>query len=142
LKDFQEKMLQQIRILTEIADEFSNYAELPKGKKQELDLIDIIHKIRNLFKHEEDVKFNVNFQKNSSFRLIGDENQLIRLFNNLIQNSLHAMDHNGHIEINIFQEENKITVSFIDSGPGIQKIFRIKYLNLNSPQKQKAKDLA
>ena len=33
LKDFQEKMLQQIRILTEIADEFSNYAELPKGKK-------------------------------------------------------------------------------------------------------------
>ena len=38
IKDFQSKMVQQIRILTEIADEFSNYAELPKGNKQELDL--------------------------------------------------------------------------------------------------------
>jgi nitrogen fixation/metabolism regulation signal transduction histidine kinase len=132
LKDFQEKMLQQIRILTEIADEFSNYAELPKGKMKELDLIEIIHKIINLFKHEENVKFNVNFQKDSSFRLIGDENQLIRLFNNLIQNSLQAMDHNGHIELNLSQEENNIYVSFIDSGPGItddihDKIFEPKF---------------
>jgi nitrogen fixation/metabolism regulation signal transduction histidine kinase len=141
LKDFQEKMLQQIRILTEIADEFSNYAELPKGKKQELDLIDIIHKIRNLFKHEEDVKFNVNFQKNSSFRLIGDENQLIRLFNNLIQNSLHAMDHNGHIEINLFQQENKITVSFIDSGPGIPKDIQDKIFEPKFTTKTKGKGL-
>ena len=112
LKDFQEKMLQQIRILTEIADEFSNYAELPKGKMQELDLIEIIHKIINLFKHEEKVKFNVNYQKNISFGLIGDENQLIRLFNNLIQNSLQAMDHKGHIKLNISKEDDKIIIFF------------------------------
>ena len=30
--DFQTKMIQQINLLTEIADEFSNYAELPKAK--------------------------------------------------------------------------------------------------------------
>ena len=132
LKDFQEKMLQQIRILTEIADEFSNYAELPKGKMQELDLIETIHKIINLFKHEEKVKFNLNFQKDSYFGLIGDENQLIRLFNNLIQNSLQAMDYNGNIKLNLSQEGNNIIVSFMDSGPGIpieiqDKIFEPKF---------------
>jgi nitrogen fixation/metabolism regulation signal transduction histidine kinase len=132
LKDFKEKMLQQIRILKEIADEFSNYAELPKGKMQELDLFEIIYKIINLFKHEENVKFNVNSQKDSSFKLIGDENQLIRLFNNLIQNSLQAMDHNGHIELTLSTEENNIYISFIDSGPGIpieiqDKIFEPKF---------------
>ena len=132
LKDFQEKMLQQIRILTEIADEFSNYAELPKGKMQEVDLIEIIHKIINLFKHEERVKFNLNFQKDNYFGLIGDENQLIRLFNNLIQNSLQAMDHNGNIKLNLSQEENNIIISFVDSGPGIpieiqDKIFEPKF---------------
>ena len=132
LKDFQEKMLQQIRILTEIADEFSNYAELPKGKMQEVDLIEIIHKIINLFKHEERVKFNLNFQKDNYFGLIGDENQLIRLFNNLIQNSLQAMDHNGNIKLNLSQDENNIIISFVDSGPGIpieiqDKIFEPKF---------------
>ena len=132
LKDFQEKMLQQIRILTEIADEFSNYAELPKGKMQELDLIETIHKIINLFKHEEKVKFNLNFQKDSYFGLIGDENQLIRLFNNLIQNSLQAMDYNGNIKLNLSLEGNNIIVSFMDSGPGIpieiqDKIFEPKF---------------
>ena len=141
LKDFQEKMLQQIRILTEIADEFSNYAELPKGKMQELDLIEIIHKIINLFKHEENIKFNVNRQKDSSFRLIGDENQLIRLFNNLIQNSLQAMDHNGHIELNFSQEENNISVSFIDSGPGIPNEIQDKIFEPKFTTKTKGKGL-
>ena len=121
LKDFQEKMLQQIHLLTEIADEFSNYAELPKGKMKEVDLTEIINKIINLFKHESHVTFNLNFQNNSSFRVIGDENQLIRLFNNLIQNSLQAMDHRGDITLNLSQKENNVILSFIDSGPGILK---------------------
>lgn len=132
LKDFQEKMLQQIHLLTEIADEFSNYAELPKGKMKEVDLIEIINKIINLFKHESHVTFNLNFQNNSSFRVIGDENQLIRLFNNLIQNSLQAMDHRGDITLNLSQKENNVILSFIDSGPGIlkdiqEKIFEPKF---------------
>ena len=132
LKDFQEKMLQQIHLLTEIADEFSNYAELPKGKMKEVDLTEIINKIINLFKHESHVTFNLNFQNNSSFRVIGDENQLIRLFNNLIQNSLQAMDHRGDINLNLSQKENNVILSFIDSGPGIlkdiqEKIFEPKF---------------
>ena len=132
LKDFQEKMLQQIHLLTEIADEFSNYAELPKGKMKEVDLTEIINKIINLFKHESHVTFNLNFQNNSSFRVIGDENQLIRLFNNLIQNSLQAMDHRGDITLNLSQKENNVILSFIDSGPGIlkdiqEKIFEPKF---------------
>ena len=132
LKDFQEKMLQQIHLLTEIADEFSNYAELPKGKMKEVDLTEIINKIINLFKHESHVTFKLNFQNNSSFRVIGDENQLIRLFNNLIQNSLQAMDHRGDITLNLSQKENNVILSFIDSGPGIlkdiqEKIFEPKF---------------
>ena len=127
-----EKMLQQIHLLTEIADEFSNYAELPKGKMKEVDLTEIINKIINLFKHESHVTFNLNFQNNSSFRVIGDENQLIRLFNNLIQNSLQAMDHRGDITLNLSQKENNVILSFIDSGPGIlkdiqEKIFEPKF---------------
>ena len=84
------------------------FNKLPKGKMKEVDLTEIINKIINLFKHESHVTFNLNFQNNSSFRVIGDENQLIRLFNNLIQNSLQAMDHRGDITLNLSQKENNI----------------------------------
>ena len=132
LKDFQSKMVQQINVLSEIADEFSNYAELPKGSMKELDLLKILQKTINLFKHESQVAFKINQDNISSFTILGDENQLIRVFNNLIQNSLQAMNNKGLIEINFIKTRANLVVHFIDNGPGIpldihQKIFEPKF---------------
>ena len=132
LKDFQSKMVQQINVLSEIADEFSNYAELPKGSMKELDLLKILQKTINLFKHESQVDFKINQNNISSFTILGDENQLIRVFNNLIQNSLQAMNNKGLIEINFIKTRANLVVHFIDNGPGIplaihQKIFEPKF---------------
>ena len=132
LKDFQSKMVQQINVLSEIADEFSNYAELPKGNMKQLDLLKILQKTINLFKHESQVAFKINQDNISSFTILGDENQLIRVFNNLIQNSLQAMNNKGLIEINFIKTRANLVVHFIDNGPGIplaihQKIFEPKF---------------
>ena len=132
LKDFQSKMVQQINVLSEIADEFSNYAELPKGSMKELDLLKILQKTINLFKHESQVDFKINQNNISSFTILGDENQLIRVFNNLIQNSLQAMNNKGLIEINFITTRTNLVVHFMDNGPGIplaihQKIFEPKF---------------
>ena len=51
------------------------------------------------------------------------------------------MDHKGHIEINLSQEENKITVSFIDSGPGIPKDIQDKIFEPKFTTKTKGKGL-
>ena len=132
IKDFQSKMVQQINVLSEIADEFSNYAELPKGNMKELDLLRILQKIINLFKHENQVIFKLNINNTNSFKILGDENQLIRVFNNLIQNSLQAMNNKGLIEINCIKTSANLVVHFMDDGPGIpleihQKIFEPKF---------------
>ena len=132
LKDFQSKMVQQINVLSEIADEFSNYAELPKGSMKQLDLLKILQKTINLFKHESQVAFKINQDNISSFTILGDENQLIRVFNNLIQNSLQAMNNKGLIEINFIKTRANLVVHFMDNGPGIplaihQKIFEPKF---------------
>ena len=132
LKDFQSKMVQQINVLSEIADEFSNYAELPKGNMKQLDLLKILQKTINLFKHESQVDFKINQNNISSFTILGDENQLIRVFNNLIQNSLQAMNNKGLIEINFITTRTNLVVHFMDNGPGIplaihQKIFEPKF---------------
>jgi len=132
IKDFQSKMVQQINVLSEIADEFSNYAELPKGNMKEVDLLKILKKITNLFKHENQVIFKLNINNTNSFKILGDENQLIRVFNNLIQNSLQAMNNKGLIEINCIKKSANLVVHFMDDGPGIpleiqQKIFEPKF---------------
>jgi two-component system nitrogen regulation sensor histidine kinase NtrY len=132
IKDFQSKMVQQINVLSEIADEFSNYAELPKGNMKEVDLLKILKKIINLFKHENQVIFKLNINNTNSFKILGDENQLIRVFNNLIQNSLQAMHNKGLIEINCIKTSANLVVHFMDDGPGIpleihQKIFEPKF---------------
>ena len=132
LKDFQSKMVQQINVLSEIADEFSIYAELPKGNMKELDLLKTLRKIINFFKHEDQIIFKLNNNNISSFKILGDENQLIRVFNNLIQNSLEAMDNKGLIEINCIKTKENLELHFMDSGPGIpleihHKIFEPKF---------------
>ena len=132
IKDFQSKMVQQINVLSEIADEFSNYAELPKGNMKEVDVLKILKKIINLFKHENQVIFKLNINNTNSFKILGDENQLIRVFNNLIQNSLQAMNNKGLIEINCIKTSANLVVHFMDDGPGIpleihQKIFEPKF---------------
>lgn len=119
LHDFQTKMIQQINLLTEIADEFSNYADLPKGKMKEINLLLVLKKLINLFKYESKVNFKINTIKKDSCLIFGDENQLIRVFNNLIQNSLQAMNYQGEIEINFANDEKILNIDFIDTGPGI-----------------------
>ena len=141
IKDFQSKMVQQINILSEIADEFSNYAELPKGNMKEVDLLKILKKITNLFKHENQVIFKLNINNTNSFKILGDENQLIRVFNNLIQNSLQAMNKKGLIEINCIKTSANVVVYFMDDGPGIPKDIQDKIFEPKFTTKTKGKGL-
>ena len=51
------------------------------------------------------------------------------------------MDHVGHINLNLSQEENNIIVSFIDSGPGIPKDIQDKIFEPKFTTKTKGKGL-
>ena len=50
-----------------------------------------------------------------------DENQLVQVFVNLILNALDAMPSGGSISIRVFSEDNRVKVSFTDTGVGIEK---------------------
>jgi nitrogen fixation/metabolism regulation signal transduction histidine kinase len=141
IKDFQNNMIQQINLLTEISDEFSNYAELPKGNMREIDLLVIIDKIVSLFKHEKKVKFQINSSDLTTANILGDENQLIRVFNNLIQNSLEAMNAEGSITIDILLNKKFLCVYFKDSGPGVLKEIQPKIFEPQFTTKSKGKGL-
>ena len=121
LEEFEAKMIQQINLLSEIANEFSNYAELPKAKMIELDLIEVVKKTINLFNHNERVNLKLNYIEKENYELTGDINQLTRVFTNLINNSIQAIDKNGHIEITVKSKKTDLEIHIIDDGNGIPK---------------------
>ena len=122
-------MISQIELLTEIADEFSNFAELPKAKMKSIDLSAIIRNTISLYNHHKNIR--IAYDKLNDIVVFGDENQLTRVFNNLLKNSIQAVDSNGKIsistEVNIMQ--NVILIE--DNGVGIQLKLKIKFLNQN-----------
>ena len=119
ITEFEAKMIQQINLLSEIASEFSSFAELPKAKMKTIDLINIVVKTVSLFQHNENISINIVYNANEDFLIVGDANQLSRVFTNLINNSIQAIEEKGNIEIYIKNQEKMILIDIIDNGSGI-----------------------
>lgn len=134
--DFEERfkkvsnsLIEQIDILAHIANEFSNFAKLPKPNLETVDLIDTIATCIELFNNQSEIKITMHSHLEKAL-VVADKNQCLRVFNNLIKNSVQAIGEktDGRIEINIKEEDSTILVSITDNGCGIppgmkEKIF-------------------
>ncbi len=129
LERFSNTIVQQIDTLSEIASAFSDFAKMPKRKMEKVDIEDVIRKSLGLFKEHEDLKISFDFQIRGSL-VAGDRSQLLRVFNNLIKNSIQAIGRkeNGEINIDLKVQVGKCLISIKDNGIGIpsdraEKIF-------------------
>ena len=113
-------LVEQIDTLTKIADEFSNFAKMPKAQNSEVNLIPIIVTTLDLYK-EEDVFITCENSCNDQAIIIADKDQLSRVFNNLIKNAIQAIPSTieGNIKVVITQDENNYLVEVKDNGSGI-----------------------
>ncbi len=104
--------------------------------EQDLSIIDITSACAGICIPPDGVGFRIHYGENLP-KVKGDPIRLRQLFNNLLTNSVHAMEGKGKIEIFIEQEEPSrratdprvLKVRLIDSGPGIpvemrDRIFR------------------
>ncbi len=135
LKLFEDKMIGQIDLLNEIADEFSNFAELPKAKMKKLNLNAIIEKTISLYNHNKHV--NINHHNINDIVVFGDENQLTRVLHNLLKNSIQAVDLNGDITISTTVQNKQNMILIEDNGKGVpkeieDKIFEPKFTTKSS----------
>ena len=135
VKQFEDKMIGQIDLLSEIADEFSNFAELPKAKMKSINLSGIIRNTISLYSHHKNIK--ITYDQLSDIVVFGDENQLTRVFNNLLKNSIQAIDSNGEISISTEMNSLHNVILVEDNGVGIPteiegKIFEPKFTTKTS----------
>ena len=107
-------------------NEFSNFARMPRPIFKKIDLIQLINKSLDFIKLTS--KNSINLVNNSKVKFInGDEDQLNRVFINLIKNSEESfeelkqkqLDFKGNIDIEIDSNNDYIVIKINDNGTGI-----------------------
>lgn len=113
-------IIEQIDSLAKIANEFSNFAKLPKPNEMKLDLLPLIENVVEVF--EETEKFQIQIHTNLTNCWVRvDKDLMLRVFNNLIKNAIQAIPDEklGKISISITQEEHCFLFQIKDNGIGI-----------------------
>ncbi len=120
LKKFSQTLIMQIDTLSAIASEFSDFAQMPESNFKRINIESVIAYSVGLFKNQDNVRINFNPQP-GTYYVNADENQMLRVFNNLVKNSIQAIpsDEPGRIDIELKNQDNQCLIRFTDNGSGI-----------------------
>ncbi|KAA0259170.1 HAMP domain-containing protein [Deferribacter autotrophicus] len=110
----------EVNDLYKMVNEFNEFARMPNVYKTYFDLNDVLNEVVEFYKSSHN---NINFiyKKTESVDFYGDVSQIKRLFHNLLNNAIAAVNDNGTIEIDISENKEYICLSFKDNGVGIKK---------------------
>ena len=120
----------QIKQIENLVNEFSDFARMPKPILKDNNLVDLIKDCINLIKElDNHIIINFNCQK-SVITLNSDNEQLSRVFFNLIKNSIESIqdkrlndvDFKGKIDITLIENIFDIDFIIIDSGLGFGSV--------------------
>lgn len=126
--NFDEKMkvstaslIEQIDTLTNIANEFSHFAKMPKAQLEEVNLDQVLQATVALFQPTESIHIEYECHSDHDVNVLADKDQIIRVFNNLITNAIQAIPETqeGRIQISLKEEDGKAIVEVRDNGVGI-----------------------
>lgn len=122
LARFTKTMVEQIDNLSLIAGEFSDFAKMPAGKNGPINLRLFIPEILDLYNDLDRVEVELLLpEATEPLMVYSDRNQLLRVFNNLIRNSIQAYHKDNIARIRIVCEkgESFVKCHVIDFGCGI-----------------------
>jgi len=112
-------IVNEIDKLNHIATEFSNFAKLPRRNYEYLNINIILDDVVSLYSLEPKVDFVKSFSGNLP-EVLGDKQELNRVFQNIIKNAVQSISENGKIEAKSFYTNEFVYVKVIDNGCGIE----------------------
>ncbi len=115
-----ETLVEQIDSLSNIANEFSNFAKMPAKKYQEIDLIPLVQLAIDLFKNTENIVIKLETKLEEAF-VYADKDQILRILNNLTKNSIQARDDDKALKIlfTLSEHEGQWCLLIEDNGIGV-----------------------
>jgi nitrogen fixation/metabolism regulation signal transduction histidine kinase len=122
LKRFAKTMVEQIDSLSIIAGEFSDFAKLPSSKNLPINLRDFAPEVLDFYHDLEKVDIDLQLPDGEEpLMVLGDRNQLLRVFNNLVRNAIQAYprDEMARIQIICSAQKDFVKCEVRDFGSGI-----------------------
>lgn len=135
LKEYSKSIIQQIDIMSSIATAFSDFAKMPKQRKENIEVISVIKIALDIFENE-NITFTTNIEE---VNLSVDKSQLIRILTNLVKNAIQATEskESPKIDISIINTAKNFEIKVKDNGEGIDEelknlIFEPRFTTKNS----------
>ncbi len=125
-------ILEQIDALTTIANEFSNFAKMPRAQEAECDLVEIVQQVVNLYGQEDNTEV-IYHPPAHTLPLMADKGLLARAFSNIIKNAIQAIpeERKGMISVKTTSVDGEVHTTVTDNGIGIEKEMRDKIFQPN-----------
>jgi nitrogen fixation/metabolism regulation signal transduction histidine kinase len=119
LKEYSDTFINQIDVMSSIAEAFSDFAKMPKQRKEKIDIIGVVKMALDIFS-EDYVEYLP--EKEEVFANL-DKTQLIRIVTNLVKNATQAVEglKNPKIVVKVFLKNKKIFIEVSDNGKGIKQ---------------------
>ena len=135
LSEFSKSLIQQIDTMSSIASAFSSFAEMPKQKREELNVIEVVKLALDIFNED-----YIHYSHTKEVLIAQlDKTQLIRIVTNLVKNATQSLEINEDpkIEVSVKENNSNVIISVADNGKGIKeedknRVFEPKFTTKSS----------
>jgi len=139
MKRVSKTLIEQIDSLTQIANDFSNFAKMPIAESSKFLLNDLAVSVHGLFGNKSQEMDVSLYLPDKNYYVYADKKHLTRVLNNLIKNAIQAIpdDRQGKIDVRLYEERKMVIIQVEDNGTGIsdemkEKVFVPNFTTKNS----------
>ncbi|HVG55547.1 MAG TPA: HAMP domain-containing sensor histidine kinase [Vicinamibacterales bacterium] len=120
LQDCVATILTQVRLLRQIASEFSSFASSPTARPSAVDVPELLEEVVNPYRVglAERIRFEVDVPSDLPRAQI-DRTLIARSLTNIVENALHAMPSAGVLSVVARATDHRVRVSISDTGVGM-----------------------
>ena len=84
-------LVEQIDSLSAIANEFSDFAKMPKARNEKINLVSKLNNLLQLFEATGKARISLDLGDQKKVYVFADKEQLMRVFINLVKNGLQSI---------------------------------------------------
>jgi signal transduction histidine kinase len=115
-------ILQQVKLLRQIASEFSSFASSPTARRSSVDVTELLKEIIHPYRAglADRIRFDVELPAGLPPVHV-DRTLMARALTNVIENALHAMPGQGSLMVRVNHAEGVVTIRIADTGVGMDQ---------------------